>query len=247
MLSKNDIKLYKSLKQKKFRNEHQLYIVEGKKSISDFIESKQEYVRILTSNSQFHTRYNNAELVPQKDIIQISALKNPTDAICIATIPKGKEINFEALKNELILILDELQDPGNLGTIIRIADWFGIKHIVCSENTVESYNPKTLQATMGSHTRVSLHYTDLGFFLQEYKAKTKLPVYATTLEGENIYKATISSNGAIVVGNEGNGISETISALTTNKLTIPRIGKAESLNAGIATSIICSEFRRQFY
>ena len=244
MVTKNDIKLYRSLKQKKFRKEYQLFVVEGKKGVEEAIKSKLKIEAILSSDKNFSLNQPKAEIVSQKDISTISSLKNAPDTLCIVHYPKYQKLDVNSLKDELILILDDLQDPGNLGTIIRIADWYGIKNIICSNETVDQYNSKTIQATMGSYARINLHYTDLEEFLPEYKNTCQLPVYATLLEGENIYNAELSKNGAIIIGNEGNGISSSIKKISTNRITIPKFGKAESLNAGIATAIVCSEFRR---
>lgn len=244
MLSKNDIKLYKSLKQKKFRKEYKQFIVEGKKSVEEAIQNKYNVTAILTTDKNFHQKHQNSFLVSSKEIETISSLKNTSDTLCIVEIPEEKTLKFNDLKNQLILILENIQDPGNLGTIIRIADWFGIVNIICSLDTVDLYNQKTIQATMGSFGRVNVIYNDLHAFIDQYKTDCNNPIYATTLEGNSIYKSSLSKNGAIVIGNEGKGISDSLLNKCSHELNIPKFGKAESLNAAVATAIICSEFKK---
>ena len=171
--------------------------------------------------------------------------------LAVCEIPKY-ELNLESLKGKLTLVLDDIKDPGNLGTIIRIADWFGIENIVCSPETVDVFNPKVVQATMGSISRIMVHYVPLMEFLEVQSLKFKVPVYGALLEGKNIYNEKLSTEGLIVIGNESKGISEKLLPFITEKISIPTFshyksngGEAESLNAAIATSIICSEFRRR--
>lgn len=174
---------------------------------------------------------NNAELD------KISTLQTPQGILALVKIPTEQEIEPSLLRNKFSLVLDDIQDPGNLGTIIRTADWFGIDHIICSAQTVEAFNPKTVQATMGSLARMNIYYTDLVEFL----SATKLPVYGALLDGNSIYEVNWGSEGLILLGNEGHGISEKLIKKITIPVTIPRIGQAESLNVAVSAAIICSE------
>lgn len=177
---------------------------------------------------------NNVELE------KISALKTPQGILALVFIPAEQKIEFQHLKNQFSLVLDEIQDPGNLGTIIRTADWFGIKNIICSNTTVDAFNPKTAQSTMGSLSRIDIFYTDLDEFL----SSAKLPIYGALLNGENIYKTNWGKEGLVLMGNEGHGISESLVKKITVPVTIPNFGNAESLNVAVATSIFCSEIAR---
>lgn len=248
MLSKSQISLLTSLQHKKFRREHGLFMVEGYKSITEFIDS----------DYQIHTIYHTPDIAPKllklsrkinfqqislNDLQKVSALKNPADAIATVNIPQWGHLNHITLKNKFSLLLDGVQDPGNLGTIIRTADWFGITNIICSEDTVDAYNPKVVQATMGSLARVNVTYTNLAGLILE----SKLPVFGTLLNGDNIYSTNFGTEGLLVMGNEGNGIRPDIQQLVTKAITIPRVGKAESLNVAIATAICCSELTAKSY
>ena len=174
---------------------------------------------------------------------QISALTTPNQVIGIFEIPAIK-LNPESLKEELVLALDDIRDPGNLGTIIRIADWFGIKNILCSESCVDLFNPKVVQATMGSISRVNVCFGDLDRVL--VKLKAYMPVYGSVLEGKDIYSLELSANGVILIGNESNGVSDSLLKLVSHEISIPNFSSgADSLNAAIATAVICSEFRRR--
>lgn len=254
MLSKNKIKLIQSLNRKKNRDESGVFLVEGNKMVEEAIRSDFE-IDFLVCTSDFayqHPEINRRakELIEtdSESISKASLLQNPQDALAIVVKPKYvfPEIDFN---NELILALDFIQDPGNLGTILRIADWYGINHIVCSENTVDLFNPKVVQASMGAIFRVKTLIADLPSFIKT-SAINSIPVYGTFLEGQNIYQQTLSSNGIIVLGNEGNGISDPVSRLVTRKLFIPSFSthdnKPESLNVAIAAAICCSEFKRRY-
>ncbi len=177
---------------------------------------------------------NNAELS------KISTLQTPQGMLALVHIPENKKIESAHISNTFTLVLDGVQDPGNLGTIIRTADWFGFNQIICSENTVEAFNPKTVQATMGSLARVQINYTNLDNFLNE----TNIPVFGALLDGEPIYQTKWGKQGLIVLGNEGNGISEMVISKIDHRVTIPRIGKAESLNVAVSAAIFCSEIKR---
>ncbi|MDQ2178222.1 RNA methyltransferase [Marinifilum sp. D714] len=182
----------------------------------------------------------------EKLMKKVSSLKTPSPVLAVFRIPAW-DIDENTIKNSLSILLDDVQDPGNLGTIMRIADWFGIKNIFCSQNTVDVYNPKVIQASMGAIARVKVTYTSLVDLISKYHTKD-FPVYGTFLEGETIYKCELQSKGFIVMGNEGQGISEEIGQLVSDKLFIPNFPAdqetSESLNVSVATAIICSEFRR---
>jgi RNA methyltransferase, TrmH family len=253
MLSKNKIKQIQSLSRKKFRDESGLFLAEGNKMVDEAIRSDYRIQTVVCTHDFLYTypkiQSRTEELIEtDNDFIQkASLLQNPQDALAIVYIPENENINLNP-EAELILALDFIQDPGNLGTILRIADWFGIRNVVCSENSADVYNPKVVQASMGAIFRVKTSYLDLDIFLNEVK-KTHVPVYGTYLEGKNIYTEQLSENGILVLGNEGSGISESVSQLVSHKLFIPSFSKEankpESLNVAIATAICCSEFRRR--
>lgn len=253
MLSKNQIKLISSLQKKKFRDQYQLFVAEGYKLISDLLNSKLESKYIIhtkQSNTDDLLKHNNQlELIAcdASDLKKISSLKTPSDLIGVFKIPSS-EINTSDIRHSLSILLDDVQDPGNLGTIIRIADWFGINHIFCSKNTVDLYNPKVIQATMGALARVKIIYTDLPQLVAEF-VSPNFPVYGTFLEGETLYKSNLSTQGFIIMGNEGKGISSELKSLVNKKLFIPNFptdqATSESLNVSVACSIVCSEFRRR--
>ena len=175
------------------------------------------------------------------ELEKISTLKTPQEVLALVKMPQWPVLQYEHLKGKFSLVLDGIQDPGNLGTIIRIADWFGIENIICSDDTVDAYNPKVVQACTGSLARVKVHYARLNDFLPG----VKLPVFGALLDGSNIYKTDFGSEGLLVVGNEGNGIRPEVQKLVGKAVTIPRIGKAESLNVAIATALFCSEITRK--
>ncbi len=241
MITKNQIKLIISLQQKKFRIEHKLFIAEGEKVIRELLNSKFELELIYCTNAIFNdlnsTKITN---ISDSDLKKISALSTANNCLALFKIPKFNELK----DNELILVLDDIRDPGNLGTIIRLCDWFGINQLVCSLETVDVFNPKVVQATMGSLTRVNINYCDLN----DYLSKTNLPIFGTFMDGENIYKTNLPKKGIVIMGNEANGISEKLEKLIQNRLSIPRFGtiqKTESLNVATATAIVLSEFRRK--
>lgn len=237
MLNKSLLKQISLLQQKKHRILQNSFIVEGEKSISEFLESHFILKNLLITDLNLSKIFKSAELIKTDEMKKISSLTNPSSALAVFEIPKPKPIQEEGI----ILALDQINDPGNLGTIIRLCDWFGIEDLVCSTNTVEVYNPKVIQATMGSLTRVNVTYTDLKIFLNQ----TKSTIYGTYMKGENIYEMQQPKNSIIVMGNEANGISPEIEALISNKITIPNYSKhqkTESLNVATATSIILSEF-----
>lgn len=250
-LSKNKIKYIRSLKDKKNRLESGVFVAEGVKLVLDLINNNMpcQFVTALPEVVEAYPELKSFELhiASAEELQKASALKTPPSIIGVFYMPK---FDIESIKfdNNLTLVLDDIQDPGNLGTILRIADWFGIEDIVCSENTVDVYNSKTVQATMGAIARVKTHYTNLVSFL---KSHSHLPVYGTFLKGNNIYtQPNLSNHGFIVMGNEGNGISPEVSNLVREKLFIPsfpseRESTSESLNVAVAAAVICSEFRRR--
>jgi len=240
MVSKNQIKLITSLLQKKYRKQEQLFIAEGKKVIEELIDSKFELEHVFcTSEQLFEAHRSKKTIVSDANLKKISALKTPNDCLALFKIPTEVSIHNEGL----VVALDDVRDPGNLGTIIRLCDWFGISQIVCSTECVDVYNPKVVQATMGSIGRVSVAYIDL----EAYLAKANVPVFGTFMEGDNIYKKQLPQEGIIVLGNEANGISVEIEQYITQKIAIPRFGNlqlTESLNVATATAIVLSEFKR---
>ncbi len=243
MLTKTHTKLIQSLKHKKFRNQYKLFVVEGIKSVKEVENSLIKINKIFCTNEYLNSFDDGIDIiiVSESDFKKISNFKTPSGVLALCEITKNSD---EIDEEELILALDGVNDPGNLGTIIRLADWFGIKTILCSKNTVDLYNTKVIQSTMGSFTRVNLIYTDLEVTLNSYTNC----VFGAFLEGENIYKAKLPKKGVIVLGNEANGISAEIEKLVTDKITIPQFGhgNTESLNVAMASSIILSEFKRSF-
>ena len=239
MVSKNQIKLINSLQQKKYRKLHNLFIAEGKKVIQELIDANFSLEHLfVTKENLFDSKYN-FELISDNDLKKISALTTANDCLAVFKI---KEVNFK-VSSGLELALDNIKDPGNIGTIIRLCDWFGISKIVCTEETVDIYNPKVVQATMGSLARVEVLYTNLA----DYLKTTDLEIFGTFMEGKNIYKQELPARGIIVMGNEANGISTDIENLVTQKINIPRFGslqQTESLNVATATAVILSEFKR---
>lgn len=238
MISKSEIKFITSLQQKKYRLIHGLFLAEGVKIIKDFLASGAKLNALFTTES-VQDNFEEATLISEKELKKISNLKTPNGALAIFEIPEF----VEKPNDGLVLVLDAVRDPGNLGTIIRLADWFGLKKIVCSPDTVDCYNEKVVQATMGSLARVEVQYFPLITFLKN----AELPIYAAVLKGKNVYKQTLPEKGILVMGNESNGISREVLKFVTNPITIPSfsIGKtAESLNVSTATAILLSEFKR---
>ena len=238
MLSKSQIKLITSLKQKKYRQRHHLFVVEGIKTITELLQSDLELYTIYTTVS-FNIDAKNEVLISETDLKRISFLTTPNKALAIFKVPEVKTIKNKGL----VIALDAVRDPGNLGTIIRLCDWFGVENLVCSKETVDCYNPKVIQATMGSITRVNISYVDLVKFLKTFDGR----VYGAFMEGDNVYKSSLAQTGVVVMGNEANGISKEVEATISNKLSIPRFGDlqvTESLNVATATAILLSEFRR---
>ncbi|MES2448376.1 MAG: RNA methyltransferase [Bacteroidota bacterium] len=245
MLSKSQISYIKSLHLKKFRKESGIFITEGIKSITEFINSSYQihsiyYTAAHVSSLPKNTANIKLFEVNNAELEKISTLQNPQGILALIHIPTQQNIVPKSLQNKFSLVLDNIQDPGNLGTIIRTADWFDIKNIICSEDTVEAYNPKTVQSTMGSLARTNIYYTNLKDFLRQ----TTLPIFGALLNGENIYKTIWPKEGLILLGNEGHGISDELMKEITTPVTIPNFGNAESLNVAVSAAIFCSEIKR---
>jgi RNA methyltransferase, TrmH family len=256
MLSKNQIKRINSLKTKKFRDLEKQFIAEGTKLVTDLLNSRFK-VREIYATTDWITSSSPAPWtsgpepcpVTAAEMERITALSTPSPVLAVIDIPPQPE-DLHASTKDLTLVLDDIRDPGNLGTIIRIADWFGIPAVICSETTVDLYNPKVVQATMGSIARVAVAYADLPVFLAGVPGGTK--VYGTFMTGENIYDKELSPAGLILIGNESKGISAKVASFVTDRLSIPSFNPsedpamhAESLNASIAAALVCSEFRRR--
>lgn len=245
MLSKRLIKYFKSLQLKKYRLQERKFLVEGAKGVSEVLHSGLKVTNLLGTSTFLASLERNIkdtaeEVIECKeiDLAQIGTFKTNNAGIAIVEMPKEQEISIPT--DRLCLALDDVRDPGNLGTIIRIADWYGIEHIFCSQETADVFNPKVINATMGSFTRVSVHYIDLKASL----ANVSVPVYGALLEGKSIYKTTLQQKGVILMGNESAGISKNLIPLITDELHIPGRGGAESLNVSIATAVILDNFFR---
>ena len=255
MISKNLLKYIRSLELKKYRKQEGCFVAEGPKVVGDLMKVMSP-IRLVAMEEWYHqtgTVPRDIDVVVTDDELRkVSFLQHPQQVMGVFPIPGRETVDSKELLNgilineELILALDGVQDPGNLGTIIRIADWFGIRTLVCSTDTADVYNPKVVQATMGSIARVKVIYTDLPAFLKQLPSG--IPVYGTFLDGHDIYQQTLTCNGVIVMGNEGKGISQEVNTLVNHRLLIPHYPAdrptADSLNVAIATAITCAEFRR---
>ncbi len=254
MISKSQISYIKSLHQKKFRKEHQQFIVEGDKLCDEFLESgfkvqaiyvlehKREKYELLLSKI---SKKIELLVLRGEEMDKLSNMSTSPDVLCVVNIPAEvsiSNITKDELSRSLVLVLDGVKDPGNMGTIIRIADWFGIKHIVCSNDCVELYNPKVVQSTMGSILRTTVYYTELDSFIKNHKDQN---IYGALLQGENVYSISGKMRGILVMGSESHGISQEILPLINKPITIPSFGQAESLNVAMATGILCSEAKRR--
>lgn len=249
MVSKNKIKYIISLQKKKYRQKYNKFVIEGHKTVFDIIDSNYIIDEIYTSNAEKY-KPQLAELskivfeTTDEYMKKISGLSNANDIIAIVSMPETPV--YSSNTEGITLCLADIQDPGNLGTIIRTANWFGIKNIVCSNNTVDLFNPKTLQSTMGAFCNINVYYKDLEQFLEQEKGTN---IYGTFLEGENIYETELSSNCIIIMGNEGKGIPNDLNKFISDKITIPSFAgenlKAESLNVSISTAVVLSEFARR--
>lgn len=238
MVSKNQIKLIRKLTQKKYRNEWGLFLVEGRKSIQEFIKSGFS-LHTLWATKAWDSPLKNLQIVTQEELNQISSLKQPEDGVAVF---HKKEITID--ESDIVVALDQVRDPGNLGTIIRLCDWFGISDLICSEQTVDCYNPKVIQATMGSLARVRVRYESLTTFLE---TTDRVPL-AAVINGKNVYQRGLPRRAVLVMGNEANGISAELQQKIPNKISIPRFGtmqQAESLNVAVSTAILLSELLRR--
>lgn len=240
MVSKNQIKFISGLQQKKQRLIHKMFVAEGVKVVQELLDADFELHQLYTTEDDFKSVNDSKKLiVSADDLKKISALTTASSCLAVFKIPEQRDL----YQSGLIVALDAIRDPGNLGTIIRLCDWFGIQQLICSNETVDVYNPKVVQATMGSISRVNVSYINL----EDFISTTSLPVFGTFMNGENIYSTTLPQEGIIVMGNEANGISKEVENSIQHRLTIPRFGtlqKTESLNVATATAIILSEFRR---
>lgn len=256
MVSKNRIKLIRSLEQKKYRREERLFVAEGHKTVEElipafecvFLAAGKEWLdNQETALARLKKGGTDIEEVTPDELKRISLLKTPQDVLAVFRQPAYSIVPENILREELCIGLDGVQDPGNLGTIVRIADWFGIRHVFCSPDTADVYNPKTVQATMGALARVKVHYLPLDGLLD--KMGKDIPVYGTFLDGQDIYQQELSGNGLIIMGNEGNGVSRNIAGRISRRLYIPNYPAgsptSESLNVAVATAVICAEFRRR--
>lgn len=255
MISKNQIKFIKGLELKKFRKASEAFVAEGPKLVQDIMPYFQCRMLVATgewlhAHRQEVMRHNpDTELVEvnEEELRRVSFLKSPQEVLGVFAIPHHDTDLHACARQRLCLALDDVQDPGNLGTIIRVADWFGIEDIFCSPGTADVYNPKTVQATMGAIARVRIHYLPLVETLKQ--GERDYPIYGTLLEGKNMYERDLKNEGLIVMGNEGKGLSPEMRTLITDSLYIPSFPQdrptSESLNVAIATAIVCAEFRRR--
>ena len=250
MISKSLLKQIRSLEQRKFRKESGLFVAEGGKTVQDLLDLGLDCTNIIATEEWLKNHKLNTKVTitvaSEEEMKKASFLRTPQGVLALFK-QQIHANDTTAPEHELCLALDNIQDPGNMGTIIRIADWFGIKNIYCSNGTVDIYNPKTVQATMGAIGRVKIHYTNLPQFIASLSGKA--PIYGTFLDGENIYSHALSNKGLIIMGNEGNGISSECEKLIKERLLIPNYPAgcktSESLNVSVATAIVCSEFRRR--
>ncbi len=237
MLTKSSIKLIRSLKQKKYREKNKLFVVEGDKSIQEFLTNGYTPLFLFSTHKMEWGNFECEEITDQQ-LKEISSLKNPSGALAVF---EQKQTTIPSKLNQFYYGLDAIRDPGNLGTLIRLADWYGIEHLFCSEDCVDVYNPKVVQASMGSLARVAVHYVNLPQFLSEFNQD----IFGAFMDGEDIYKMKLEPKGILVLGNEGNGVSPEIENLCSKKISIPQFGKehsTESLNVAIAGAIITSTF-----
>lgn len=247
MIPKRITKFIKSLQIKKYRKQHFSFFVEGAKSVAELLNSDFEVTTIIGTpvflkENFISLKNKNIEIfeADEDELSSLGSFKNNNSCLAVAKMKANVPVKIE--QNELLLALDEVRDPGNLGTILRIADWYNINKVICSENCAEFYNPKVISSTMGSFTRVQLYYTDL----ENYVKNLVIPVYGAFLEGENVHHFKVDQpGGLIIMGNESNGINAELGKLIENKISIPQYGNAESLNVAIATAILCDNFRRK--
>lgn len=250
MASKSTISFLRSLQQKKFRNEEGLFIVEGPKMVSEVLKSDFKVKQLYATNKWTPNDHTSLpiEIVSEAEMERISGLQTPNKVLAVIEMPVIDSA-FNELHNGLHLLLDQIQDPGNLGTIIRIADWFGISSVICSLDTADVFNSKVIQASMGSVFNVKIHYTSLADVLLKNIEGNKWPVYATLMTGENVYHTDFAESCFVLLGNESRGVNPILSSLISQGIHIPRPinkqSKAESLNVAVAAGIVCSEYNRK--
>jgi TrmH family RNA methyltransferase len=252
MISRQKIDFIRSLTGKKEREQAGCFVAEGEKLVFDLLKTELEPLEIYcTSEGLNDVRQKfptfSASILSEKEMGRISAFKNPSNVLALFRIPEVKEVTRDTLEG-INLILDGIQDPGNFGTIVRTADWFGIANVFCSKDCADIYNPKSVQSTMGALARVQVHYQDLVKLLQDAKDQ-KISIYGTFMEGENLFKTELEQNALIVMGSEGKGISPELFLFLTKRISIPgyptQKNELESLNVAVSAAIICAEFRRQ--
>ncbi len=239
MVSKSQIKLITSLRQKKYRSKHQLFFAEGTKVIDELYQAGWKIYTLFSTGKIDGIPEDLTTIISENELKKISNLKTPNKALGVFYFQQQNELKSEGVT----VVLDDLRDPGNLGTIIRLCDWFGVKNLVCSPDTVDCFNPKVVQSTMGSIARVSVHYMDLEKFMEN----NSLPVFGAFMDGENVYKKNLPEQALLVMGNEANGISGKMEKYISKKISIPQFGNVhhtESLNVAMATAILLSEFHR---
>lgn len=251
-LTKNIIKEIRLLEQRKGRREQQAWLVEGNKSVGDLLQARTFHCRRLVATAEWWQHHSDAQadecfLASRADMERTSLLPSPQDVLAVFALPN--DVAPDAAIDNLIIALDEVQDPGNLGTIIRTADWFGIHHIICAPGTADCFAPKVVQATMSALARVHVHYFESRSAMATWMKSSQHPIYGTFLEGENIYTTSLTPNGILLMGNEGRGISPDLAPYVTHKLLIPDFSPngqhVESLNVSVATAICISEIRRR--
>lgn len=238
MISRADIKQIRSLQQKKFRDQLNLFVIEGRKMLDEALTHAPQSIKtIYTTDTSFiqSSELENIELISDKELKQISSLKTPQPFLAVCY-----KRNMERIESPLEIVLDSIQDPGNMGTILRLAAWFGVKRITVSKQTVDIYNPKVIQASMGAIFTLSI----ISESLENYLAETDKPIFGAYMDGQNIYHKSLPKEAILLMGNEGNGISSSLEPLVDDKITIPKFGTGESLNVAMATGILLSEFTR---
>ncbi len=248
MFSKQQQKYVQSLQIKKYRQEHQRFLVEGAKSVVELLSADFE-IEVLLCTEKFFIENEKklrkilVEQISQSELEKLGTLQSNDTALAVV---KMRENSFlSAAENEFVLVLDDIRDPGNLGTILRIADWYGINKVICSENTVDFYNPKVISASMGSFTRIKTYYSEIAKYMEKIQNVENVEIIGTFLNNKNVHHFDFPKNGYIVLGNESNGISAEVEQFITQKITIPRFGHAESLNVGIATAVVLDNLKRR--
>jgi RNA methyltransferase, TrmH family len=252
MISKNNIKLIKSLSDIKNRRKSNLFITEGEKIVNELLKSDFSVKQIFATSDWIDNHKTHESIcteVSQSELERLSQQKTPNQVLAIAGLPEYHS-DFKEFRNQLCLVLDNIQDPGNMGTIIRVCNWYGVRHIICTPDTVDAFNPKVVQASMGAIFRTKIYYLDLIEFLEKYKITISYPITGTFLDGESIYETELKPNGLIILGNESKGISNEIAAMVDKRITIPSFPSdektMESLNVAVAGAIILSEYRRTY-